>query len=339
MKRSLLVVAALAALPLLLASPAGASIAGSQPRLVATLPFGAAGSFAESMTAGAHGNLYVSLTLWGDSNTGQIWRIRSSGSTILVASMDLGPAGALMGLAHNRVGRLYVADADFSGTGDSFIYRVGLDGSMRAVADLPPGSWPNGLACRGRNLYASDSSLGAIWRIRLGSGVATPSAPWFQSDLLAPGDPTTDPSALGIGANGIAFRGASLFAVVSDFGRVVRIPISAHGAPGTPVVVCGRRKLRTADGVAFDLLGNLWVVTNAGPTTGQASGALFRVSPAGSLRQIAVDPTWFDYPTQPVFGATPATLTTLYVANGAYSGDAAPNVIALKARVPGQPLP
>ena len=202
-----------------------------------------------------------------------------------------------------------------------------------------PRSWPNGLAFRGRNLYASDSSLGAIWRISLGSGPVSPSAPWFQSDLLAPGDPTTDPSAVGIGANGIAFHGASLFAVVSDFGQVVRIPISAHGAPGQPAVVCERPKLRTADGVAFDLHGNLWVVTNAGPTADEASGALFRVLPSGSVRQVVIDPAHLDYPTQPVFGTTPTTCTTLYVLNGAYSGNAAPSVISLRAKVSGQPLP
>ena len=117
---------------------------------------------------------------------------------------------------------------------------------MTVVAELPPGSWPNGLACRGGYLYAADSSLGAIWRIPLGGGVVKPSKPWFKSDLLAPGDPDTDPSALGIGANGIAFRGANLYVAVSDFGRIVRIPISAQGKPGTPTVVCDA--IRTAHG-------------------------------------------------------------------------------------------
>lgn len=339
MKRSLLVFAAIATLLLLLAAPASASAASPQPRPVATLPYGAMGSFAESMTAVAGGNLYASLTLWGDSNTGQIWKITPSGATSLVASIDLGPTGALMGITHDAVGRLYVADADFSGTEESLIYRVGTGGSMTVVAYLPPGSWPNGLACHGGYLFAADSSLGAIWRVPLGGGAVKPKSPWYQSALLAPGDPSIDPSAKGIGANGIAFRGNMMYVAVSDFGRIVRIPVSAQGKPGTPGVVCQRRELRTADGVAFDLLGNLWVATNEGPTPEQASGALFKVSPAGSVHQIPVNPNWFDYPTQPVFGTSAATHTTLFIANGAFSGDVAPNVIGLNAGVPGQPLP
>ena len=80
------------------------------------------------MTAVDGGNLYASLTLWGDSNTGQIWKISPSGATSLVASKDLGPTGALMGITHDSAGRLYVAMADFSGTDDSLIYRVATTG-------------------------------------------------------------------------------------------------------------------------------------------------------------------------------------------------------------------
>ena len=338
MKRSLLVFAAIATLLLVLAAPAQASAAPPQPRTVATLPYGADGSFAESMTAVAGGNLYASLTLWGDSNTGQIWKITPSGATSLVASIDLGPAGALMGITHDSSGQLYVADADFSGTENSLIYKVGPGGSMTVVAYLPPGSWPNGLACHGGYLYAADSSLGAIWRVPLGGSAVKPKSPWFQNALLAPGDPNVDPSAHGIGANGIAFRGSSAYVTVSDSGRVVRIPVSAQGKAGTPCVFCRRSELRTADGVAFDKLGNLWVVTNEGPSAGQ-TGALYTVSPIGVLRQIAVSPSRFDYPTQPVFGTSAATLTTLFIVNGAFSGDAAPNVIGLNAGVTGQPLP
>jgi sugar lactone lactonase YvrE len=339
MKRSLLVFAAIATLLLVLAAPAHASAAPLQPRTVATLPYGADGSFAESMTAVAGGDLYTSLTVWGDSNTGQIWKMTPSGATSLVASIDLGPTGAFMGIAHDAFGRLYVADADFSGTEDSLIYKIGPSGSMTVVADLPPGSWPNGLACRGGYLFAADSSLGAIWRVPLCGSAVKPTSPWFQNALLAPGDPGIDPSAHGIGANGIALRGGSVYVTVSDSGRVVRIPVSAQGKAGTPTVFCQRTELRTADGLAFDQLGNLWVVTNKGPTPEQASGALFKVSPARSVHQIPVNPNWFDYPTQLVFGASAATRTTLFIANGAYSGEAAPNVIALKAGVAGQPLP
>ena len=346
MRRSLLGLALLAALAALLLA-AGPAAATGAPQPVATLPYGDFGSFAESMTADHCGNLYASLTLWGNmdpvtDNVGQIWKIRPAGSATLVAEQNITPYGMLTGIVRDCVGRLYVGDVDFSGESGSLIYRVGHDGSWTPVAQLEPGTFPNGLALHDGSLYVSDCALGAIWRVRLGYGLATPTAPWIQSDLLAPGDPEQDPSALGLGINGIAFRGCSLYGVVSDFGRLVRISVGRHGVARTPTVVCESPDLRTADGVAFDLYGRLWVTTNAGPTADEPDGALFRVSPSGDVRQIAVDPSAFDYPTQPVFGTTLATCTTLFIENGAYNGwsdGRAPTVISLRVGVRGQPLP
>ena len=335
MKRSLLVLALLAAL-FLVAAPA---YAAGTPHVIATLPYGDFGSFAESMAPDGCGGLCASLTVWGNldpiiDNVGQIWRIRPSGGTSLVTSQAITPFGMLTGIARDRVGCLYVADVDFSGETGSVIYRVARNGTWTQIAQLEPGTFPNGLALRNGDLYVSDSAFGAIWRIRLGCGLATRATSWIQSDLLAPADPAT-----GLGINGIAFRGGSLFGVVSDSGRVVRIPLCGNGAAGTPRVVCESSALLTADGIAFDALGRLWVTTNEGPTADEASGALFRVSPAGCVRQVPVDPAFLDYPTQPVFGTTLGTCTTLFVLNGAFSADQAPFVTAIKVGVLGQPLP
>jgi sugar lactone lactonase YvrE len=346
MKRSLLIVAAIAALLVLVAAPAQAGAAPAQPWHVATLPGGdpeMGGSFAGSMTAVANGDLFVSLTIWNDSNTGQVWRVSPPGTKALVASWDLGPYGALMGITHDSAGRIYVADAVFDGVNDSIVYRVGSGGSLRPVAYLPPEAWPNGLAYHDGYLFATDSALGAVWRIPLGGSVVKPAKPWFQCKILSPvavppaeGEPGY-PYVRGIGANGLAFRGGSMYVNVSDFGRIVRIPMLSNGKAGKPSVLCERDELRTADNMAFDVLGNLWVTVNMGPTSAdQASGALFKVSSVGVPHQVAVDPSWFDYPTEPVFGTTKATATTLFVANGAYLTGGQPNVIGLNVGVKGQ---
>ncbi|HMK92336.1 MAG TPA: hypothetical protein VK576_04995, partial [Thermoleophilia bacterium] len=306
--------------------------------------YGDEGAFAESMTADTCGRLDVSLTLWGATepatdSTGQVWQVKPSGRSRAIMTLDLTPDQMLMGITSDCVGRLYVACADFSGTAGPVIYRLAPRGEPTAIAVLPPGAWPNGLAIFGGGLYVSDSALGAIWRIPLSGGVATPTEPWYQSDLLAPGDPSVDPSVLGIGVNGIAFTSGTLWAVVSDYGRLMRIPVLRHHVPGSATVVCERSELRTADGMAVDAYGRLWIVTNTGPTQDEPGGALFRVYRTGAVSQAKVDPSRFDYPTQPVFGTADPYRTTLFIVNGAYSAAAAPTVIAVKVGVTARHVP
>ena len=316
---------------------------GLQPTVLTTLPHGDGGAFAESMAADSHGNLYVSTTLWavtdvGD-NTGELWRVAPDGDKTLVATMDLSPYGMLVGVAVDGSDRVYVAVYDFSaeygvpdsGIGGSGIFRLDAELKLTRVALLPPGSWPNGIAFHKGRLYISDSARGAIWRVSVGDRVATPTSPWFQDALLTP------TKVLGI--NGIAFKGEVLYAVVYDVGRVVRIPLKSDGTPGTPSVLCKRPELKTGDGIAFDVLGRLWITTNG--VSANPAGALYRVSSAGATTEVFDDPAWLNYPTMPVFGRTMATATTLFVANGAYNGfydGSSPDIISLQVGVPGLPL-
>jgi hypothetical protein len=121
MKR-LVTIFVLASLALaLLAVGAGAAPAqarAAEPGVVATFSPGDYGSFAEGMAADSHGNLWVSLTVWGlyddsvdppdmTSNTGQIWKIAPSGHATLKAAIDLTPYGMLLGVAV-RDDRVYV---------------------------------------------------------------------------------------------------------------------------------------------------------------------------------------------------------------------------------------
>jgi sugar lactone lactonase YvrE len=348
MKRLVITLVLAGVLLTALAAPAGAASATSlSPSTLTTFSPGLYGAFAESMAADSHGNLFVSLTTWGyasedgsvnDSNIGEIWKVAPDGKKTLLARMEeLSPYGVFTGVALDSCDRVYVAAYDFSadyGLPESLgsgIFRLDAGGILTRVALLPPGSFPNGLAFHKGSLYISDSGVGVIWRVRVDEGVATPASSWFQNALLAPSKT--------IGVNGIAFKGDTLYAVVYDVGRVVRIPVNRDGTPGTPNVLCKRPQLRTADGIAFDILGRLWIVTNGTPAT--PSGGLYRVSTTGVVTKIFDDPGWLNYPVMPVFGRTAATATTLFVENGAYNGwfdGTSPDIISLQVGVPGLPL-
>jgi sugar lactone lactonase YvrE len=354
MKRLVITLAIATLLLVALAAPAGASTAVWQPSTVATMTAGDYGSFLEGMAADSHGNLFSSLTKWGyydetvdpslwGSNICEVWRIAPNGHKRLVATKDMSPNGMFLGVAVDDRDRVYVIADDYGDpqTVGSGVYRINARGSLAKVIALPAGTWPNGIALHDGRAYITDSALGAVWRARIGGGVASPAAPWFQDALLAPGDPETDPAKIGIGANGIAFRGERVFVSVSDYGRIVRIPVMNDGTPGAPKVVCERPELMTADGLAFDALHRLWIATDSGTTGTSPSGALYRLPASGDLRLIVDDPGWLNYPTMPVFGTTKSTLHTLFIANGAYFGyedSSAPDIQALPVGVAGLPL-
>jgi sugar lactone lactonase YvrE len=319
------------------------------PGTIATFSPGEWGAFAEGMAANSHGTLFVSLTTWGyyddttaESNFGEVWKVVPGRDPVRLANMDLSPYGMLLGVAVDRCDRVYVAAYDMeSGLTPNGVYRLEGDGSLTQVVALPEGAWPNGMAFHDNRLYITDTALGAVWRVRLGCGSVSPTEPWLQDDLLAPGDPSQDETASGLGANGLAFRGDDLFVGVYDAGRIVRVHVRDNGSHAKPAVVCERPELKTADGMAFDLAGGLWITTNMGTTGVSPSGALYTLAPGGRLMAVADDPGWLNYPTTPVFGATRGTSCTLFVENGAYfnwEDGSSPDIRTLRVGIPGLPL-
>jgi sugar lactone lactonase YvrE len=350
MKRLVTTLAIASLLLVALAAPVGARTAVWQPSTVATMTAGDYGAFLEGMAADSHGNVFGALTTWGyydetraDSNIGEVWRVATNGHEKRVATKDLSPNGMLTGVAVDGRNRVYVAIYDFGDpqTVGCGVFRVAANGSMVKVIAIPAGSMPNGVAFHDGRAYITDSALGAVWRARVGADLASPTAPWFQDALLAGGDPTADTTKTGIGANGIAFRGGRAYLSVSDYGRIVSVPVRANGSAGAPKVFCEQPDLVTADGIAFDARGRLWVTANSGTTGVSPSGALYRLSTSGALSQLVDDPGWLNYPTMPVFGTTKKAAHTLYIANGAYFGyedGSAPDIQALPVGVAGLPL-
>ena len=333
MKRLVITLVLAGLLLVSLAAPAGAGAAVWQP--VFTFPASEYGAFAESLAADSHGNLFATLTTWGETaDIGEVWKITPGGEKAVVATVDVGP-GLLTGIAFDGAGDLYVAAATFSAAPVSGVFRIDPDGPPGQVATrvmtLPVSSFPNGLACRKGHLYVSDSVTGAIWRAPSASS-SSPSTPWVKNALLKP-------SMNGLGANGIAFRQSRLYIAASDSGRIFCVPVRADGSAGALTVIANRKALRSADGIAFDSCGGLWITTNhgAGVSSTGTSGGLYLLSPSGTLETIAASPDWLDYPSMPVFGTTTGTRTTLFITNGSFE-IGTPSLIALDAGVPGLPL-
>jgi sugar lactone lactonase YvrE len=282
----------------------GAHAAGttpSFPRVVTSWPE-APGSFAEGMTADTHGVLYVTRTVWGATvDTATIERIAPDGTHTAVFGPYETP-GLLAGLAWDH-GQLYVANATF-GDGNG-VARVNPDGTLTTVLALPPEAFPNGLAFHDGWLYVTDA-YGAVWRVQPGGPM--PTEPWFAGPEIAP--------VSALGPDGIAFRGDTLYVTSYDQGLIVTLGVLPDGTAGPAHVFASSKWLVSADGIAFDPAGTLWVAVNS-----PGHGRLVTVSPAGAVDVRTTDTAWLDYPTQPVFAHG-----QLYVENGSYK-HGLPNVI------------
>ena len=218
----------------------------------ATLPAGATNP--EGITADAHGNIYVTTFAVGgtSSGVGQMFVFGPNGH--LQRQIDIaGSSTLLLDLAfHPQTGALLVIDF-----GNQKILRVDpTSGASNLFATIPGGAnaGPNVLTFDGAgNVYISDSFQGRIWRTGPQGGAVTE---WVASALLA----TTGVPPFG--ANGLAFNRdrSALFVANTGNDTVVRIPVLAGGAAGTPEVFVN--SINGADGLIIDESDNLWVAAN-----------------------------------------------------------------------------
>lgn len=300
--------------------PGAAAEAGSTPGQHTTLVsrFGPRdASFAESLAVDSNGGMYVSKTVWGQTtNHGSVVRVGTNGDAARFgARFDLGATGMFVGVAVNSRDRVFVARYDFGGTARSQIVRVGANGS-RTVATLPPGAWPNGLAFHRGALYVGDSARGDVWRFRPSAKMQELNRPWLHSRLLEPA------KGQDIGVNGLAFWRERLFLVNYTRNSLVRVGLGRDGQPLAPKVVTRGARLHTADGIAFDRHGRLWVTVNGTGEVGKPlhGQALLRLDRRGRVQLAVTDPGWMNYPTMIAVGRTPTTMHRMYVTDGAFNG-------------------
>ena len=278
----------------------------------------AAGEITEGITVDQQGNIYS-----GMAALGEIRRIAPDGDVTTVAHLDVGQ-GLLLGLISDSSGNIYAALASQDAATHG-VWIIRPDGSARRYAALDPSGVPNGLTFdRGGNLYVSDASLGVVWRIPPGGGSAEL---WAKDPLFAP-DPM---NGFGVGVNGLAFKGAWLYAANTDQALIARVRLNPDGPAGRTALFARGDDLRSADGIAFDTDGNLYVACSAG------ADKLVRVAPDATRTVLATAADGLDYSASLVFGSRPLGRTNLFISNvGVDFGH--PGVLKAAIGVPGAPV-
>jgi sugar lactone lactonase YvrE len=262
-------------------SPVVAAITIATPA-AANLPVGTISTFSGNLTSTPcdspeglaidfRGDLYT-----GSSQThptGAVCQFSPDGSLKTTFVIPPGPVGVVSLLGVLFEGPHTLLALDFA---DGFENPSSTDGRVIAL-DLRTGSvttladgftFPNGIAedLRG-NYYIADSLQGSITRIAADGSNRTL---WSSSPLLLAGAGTFPP----LGANGVAFDLFFRNMYVSNTGndQIIRIPLLPDGTAGTAEVFADGATidanehttgaLSGADGIAFDIVGNLYVMAN-----------------------------------------------------------------------------
>jgi sugar lactone lactonase YvrE len=324
----------------LLAAPASAAVTVTFDPFAHELP--------EGLALDRHGNIFVTL-----APLGEIRKVATDGTQSTVAHVTPpGQGFGALGLAFDERGTLFVAAATFD-PATSGVYEVGSDGATARIPGSEQIGFPNGLAFgEDGALYVTDSLQGAIWRLRVnhdgegdgegddkgdegdGHTAGTAATLWLKDPLLAGNGSAGLP--VPIGANGIAVRHDAIDVSVTETGRIVRVPVTDDGQPGSPQIVADDSGLLGADGIQFDVDGNLYIAVGQQNT-------IVRLSPDGTMTTLATAADGLDFPASPAFGTRGGDCETLYVTNFALGhanpADAHPGVLSFDVGVPGQPLP
>jgi sugar lactone lactonase YvrE len=285
-----------------------------------------AGEFPEGIAINRNGTIFISMT-----PLGEIWE-KTNGAWSVFAAVPLQPGDfGLIGLAFDRQEILYACAV----TGDpetNGVWQFDADGNGHRIDGTEAIAFCNAITFDNRGaLYASDTILGAVWRIDRDGSVA----PWVVSPLLQ-GDGSFN-LGIPIGANDLAYSNRSqrrtigtMYVAVTEAARVVAIPVMPNGDAGTPSVVAEDGALYGIDGIVEDERGFLYGAVNI-------QNSIVRIHPAsGDVSTVAED--GLDFPASLVFGRTGRDRHALYVTNFALANeiDPAPGVARIDLGPPGR---
>ena len=315
----------------LLSVPALAAPIGTISNFTANLS-GTNCSNPEGIAADPAGNLYSASDIDG-ATVGTVCVFNPSGSFSRSIPVPAGSSGlvALIGLAFHGSHTLFACDAgDGSGTGRL----LSIDTVSGTVTSLASGFFfPNGVALDIHgNVYVSDSVAGTITRLRQDGSHRVV---WSSDPLLST---TGFPP---FGANGLAFDLFSLNLYVANTGdsRVLRIPVQLNGNAGAVQIFADgaainlhqhtTEALHGADGLALDLVGNVYVAANQ-------ANEIQVLSPAGTLiaRFGSTGAVTLDFPASLVFKGNQVYFTNASLFDGGVNS----RLLVLQGLIPGLPL-
>jgi len=329
-----------------------AALLAPQPAFAGQPPVGVVTNFGPNLAAVCHmpegiaidptGNLYA--TSFAFAPVANICVESPSGQIIDVIPVPAGKAGvaSLLGALFEPSQGLYVVDFANGAPTNGRLLRINV--VTHDVAVLATGfSAPNAIAQdRHRNLYVSDSFLGAIFKVAPDGSSNTV---WVQDPRLAPQPGGSPP----FGANGVAFDRNQRFLYVASTSdsKVYRIPVEDDGSAGAMELFASgaaidasqqtTEALHGADGIMFDVRGNLYVCANSAQHPAPGSpGEIQVLSPDATLiaRYDGVGQNDLDFPASLVFHER-----ALYVTNLSLdTGGANSKLSVLGVLYPGLPL-
>lgn len=156
----------------------------------------------------------------------EVGRLNQDDELTILATLPQDTTGSAIvsGIVVMGDGTMYV---NYNAGSQSGIWRIPTDGGTpQQVVAMPAAGWLNGLAYDAQQgaLYATDSTLGAVWKISLTDDTASI---WAQDTQLQPS------TASGKGANGLKVHDGDVWVSNTTLGTLLRIPISQNGAAGT----------------------------------------------------------------------------------------------------------
>jgi sugar lactone lactonase YvrE len=240
----------------------------------------------EGLAIDPDGNLYAASNSDQATTVGYVCVINNKGSLVDLIRVPAGPGAAAVGLLGElwEDGFLIVLDQADNIQPHGRILRI--NPRTHEVKTIAAGlAFPNGMAeDRRGNIYVTDSFLGSIYRLPEDRSKLTL---WFKDPALISQNPNQP-----VGANDLAFDADQRFLYVDNAGnrQVLRIPIDEDGKPGRIQLFAdgatierqlnlnGPVVLYFADGMQFDVRGNLYVMSNI-------SNEIQVFSPDGQLAQ------------------------------------------------------
>ena len=241
----------------------------------------------EGIALDPSGNLYLASNSDSAITIGHVCVLDPKGNLTDIIDIPAGPGASAIPLVGELYedGFVYVLDEADDTVPHGRVLRV--NPRTHEVITVASGlAFPNGMAeDRRGNIYVTDSILGAIFKLVPGENNSF--TLWFQDPLLISNNPN-----LPVGANDLAFDADENFLYVDNAGnrQVMRIEYLCDGTPGSIAVFAdgatidqklglpSPTALYYADGMQFDVKGNLFVMANR-------ADEIDMFSPSGSLLQ------------------------------------------------------
>jgi hypothetical protein len=239
----------------------------------------------------------------------QVARVSTNGVVTILAMLPAPASGTAeaSGIVRATDGTLYV---NYNAGVLSSIWRIPPNGGLPSqFAALPDVAALNGLAIdeSESDLYVTDSTNGAVWKISLRPGMAGAVTLWAQ------GAPLQRTASAPEGANGIKVHNRAVWVSNTAQGTLMSIPINEDGTAGT--ITTKATGLTAIDDFAFTGSGDVVAAQNF---VSEAS----IVYQDGSHVTVLTSSDGLSNPTSIAIRGT-----TVYVASGAYFAQVDPNLM------------